>query len=148
MGGNARYSSFDLHRIDSRFRLDGFLLYGGPWAGLFAAHAVLREQPDAPRSRSRRRLQQEVVVARPVPIDRLGRELAQKPSLARGVRASRPPLVSDRHRLVFHLDARGRRPGSLRQAPPRFLAPARRPATPALHYNLRESPLPPTIPSH
>src|SRR5260370_37025744 len=96
MGGNARYSSFDLHRIGSRFRLDGFLLDGRPSAGLFAAHAVLREQPDAPRSRPRRRLQQERVVARPVPIDRLGGELAPKPSLPPGVRASRPPLGSAR----------------------------------------------------
>jgi len=36
----------------------------------------------------------------------------------RRLRAPRPSLVSDRHRLVFHLDARSRRPRSFRQAPP------------------------------
>jgi len=50
-----------------------------------------------------------------------GENWHEKPSLARRFGAPWPPLVSDRYRLVFHLDARSRWPGPFRQAPSRFV---------------------------
>src|SRR5260370_38335130 len=54
----------------------------------------------------------------------MGRELARVPPYARRFRAPGPSLVSDRHRLVFHLAAGSRGPSPLRQAPARFVNPA------------------------
>src|SRR5713226_2336593 len=122
MGRNAGHRLLHLRRPDSRFRLDGLLLDGCDPPGLFLAHAMLGEQPYTPEPRRRRRFQHERLVARAVPIDRLGRELAPKPPHARWFRAPWSALVSDRHRMVFHLDARSPWLGALRQAPTRFVA--------------------------
>src|SRR5207249_1915170 len=59
--------------------------------------------------------------ALPISTDRLGRELAQESSHARGLRAPGTALVPDRHRLVFYLLARSRGIGSLGQAASRLL---------------------------
>src|SRR5260370_8575147 len=122
MGRNAGHRLLDLGRPDYRFGVDGFVLDGCDPPGLFLAHAMLGEQPYAPEPRRRRRFQHERLVARAVPIDRLGRELAPEPSHARWFRAPRTSLVSDRHRLVFHLDAPSPCLDALPQAPTRFIA--------------------------
>src|SRR6266850_1210917 len=121
LGRNACHCFFHLCRPDSWLRMDGFLLDGRHPPRLLAAHAVPGEQPHAPQQSGRGRLQHERVVARALPVDRLGRKLAQESSHPRRLRTPRPALVSDRHRLVFHLDARSRRPRSFRQAPPHFV---------------------------
>src|SRR5260370_16085764 len=71
--------------------------------GLFAPHAVFCQQSHAPRSRRRRKLQQERLVAGSIAIDGLGRKLAQKPPLQSGLGAPWITLVSTRHRMVLDL---------------------------------------------
>src|SRR5208283_5445110 len=84
-------------------RLEGLFLARRDSSGLFAAHAVLREQLDASGPRQgRRRLEHKRLVAGAIAIDRMGRELAQEPSLQRGFRAARSALVAGGHRLVFY----------------------------------------------
>src|SRR5439155_25792457 len=48
--------------------------------------------------------------------NRMGRKLAQESSHSCGLRAPRTALVSNGHRLVFHLPARSDGTGTLRQA--------------------------------
>src|SRR4030095_10227072 len=90
-----------------RARLAGLFLVGRNSSGLFAAHAVFGEQSHAPRSLRARGLQPERLVAGTTTIDGLGRQLAQKPPLQRGLGAPRAALVADGRRVVLHL-----RPGS------------------------------------
>src|SRR6266566_2351689 len=85
-----------------RFRMAGLLLDRCDSFGLFAAHAVFCQQSHAPRSRRRRKLQQERLVAGSVAIDGLGRKLAQKPPLPCWLGAPRAALVAARHRMVLH----------------------------------------------
>src|SRR5205823_5044591 len=122
LGGDAGYPALDFHRTDSRLWLDGLFLDGRATASLLAASAMPGEQPDASwRSRRGRRLERQRLVAWSLPTDRLGRELAQESSHARGLRAPGTALVPDRHRLVFYLLARSRGIGSLGQAASRLL---------------------------
>ena len=94
-------------------------------AGVLAPSPVPGEQPDTPRRGQRgRRFQHQHLVARPVSADRLGRKLAQEPPYARGFGAAGAALVSDRHRLVCHLDAGGRGAGAFGQAATSFLGGA------------------------
>jgi len=92
-----------------RARMAGLLLVGRNSSGLFTAHAVFGEQPHAPGSLRRRRLQQERLVTGTVTIDGLGRELAPEPPLQRRLGTPRAALAANGHRVVPHL-----RPGNCR----------------------------------
>src|SRR5437879_2826461 len=92
-------------------RMAGLFLAGSNSSGLFAAHAMFREQYLALRSRRKRRLQQERLVAGAVTIDSVGRKLAPGSSLERRLGAPRVAMVADGHWLVFHLRPRSRRSG-------------------------------------
>src|SRR5208282_6734000 len=85
------------------FRMAGVLLDRRHSSAVRAAHAVFCEQPDAPESLGRRRLQQEHLVAGAVAIDGLGRELAPQPPHACRVRAPGAAVVAAGYGLVLHL---------------------------------------------
>src|SRR5690348_11985106 len=107
MARNSRDCGIDLFRTAARAWLDGLFLDWGDSAGLYAPHAVLRQQPypSGALQGRRRRFKHECLVARPVPDNRLGRELARKPPFPCGLRATWLALVADGHRMVLHLDA-------------------------------------------
>src|SRR6266581_5240715 len=79
------------------FRMAELLLDRCDSFGLFAAHAVFCQQSHAPRSRRRRKLQQERLVAGSVAIDGLGAKTGTKTTTPCWLGAPRAALVAARH---------------------------------------------------